>query len=365
MTRDASILKIVSRKVFNMKKLNHYYDGTKLLSMKDLDGNTPEVFMCTSNRTAGKTTYFNRLCINKYLTKKIRKFCLLYRFQGEIDSCVDTFWKDINGLFFPQYTLESENRDKGHFQELFLNDDACGYAIPINCADSVKKKSHLFNDVDLMLFDEFMSETNHYCSDEFKKFMSIHTSIARGNGQLVRYVPVIMVSNPVTLLNPYYINTDIGERLNSDTRFLRGHGYVLEQGYSAAASEAQKASGFNKAFNKSEYVDYGAEGVYLNDNRAFIETPKGKSKYKATLLYKNTEFAVREYPDAGVLYCDHSVDPGYPLRIAVTTDDFKINYIMLKNNEFILNDFKYYFKLGCFRFKDLQAKEAMMKALAY
>lgn len=31
-----------------------YYDGTKLLSMTDLNGKKPEIFICTSNRTAGK-----------------------------------------------------------------------------------------------------------------------------------------------------------------------------------------------------------------------------------------------------------------------------------------------------------------------
>ena len=43
-----------------------FYDGTKLLSMKDLDGCKPEIFMCTTNRTGGKTVYFIRLCTNKY-----------------------------------------------------------------------------------------------------------------------------------------------------------------------------------------------------------------------------------------------------------------------------------------------------------
>ena len=42
---------------------SNYYDGTKLLSLKDINGKTPEVFMCTSNRSAGKTTYFNRLVV--------------------------------------------------------------------------------------------------------------------------------------------------------------------------------------------------------------------------------------------------------------------------------------------------------------
>lgn len=43
-----------------------YYDGTKLLSLKDINGNLPEIYICTSNRSAGKTTYFNRLCVNLF-----------------------------------------------------------------------------------------------------------------------------------------------------------------------------------------------------------------------------------------------------------------------------------------------------------
>ena len=49
--------------------MNKYYDGTKLLSMVDINGNKPEIYMCTTNRTGGKTTYFGRLCINRFLDK--------------------------------------------------------------------------------------------------------------------------------------------------------------------------------------------------------------------------------------------------------------------------------------------------------
>ena len=54
-----------------------YYDGTKLLSMQDMNGNKPEIYISTSNRSAGKTTYFNRLCVNRFLDKG-EKFALLY-----------------------------------------------------------------------------------------------------------------------------------------------------------------------------------------------------------------------------------------------------------------------------------------------
>ena len=71
-----------------------YYDGAKLLSMSDINGNKPEIYLCTTNRTGGKTTYFSRLCVNRYLDSG-QKFALLYRFNYELDDCADKFFKDI------------------------------------------------------------------------------------------------------------------------------------------------------------------------------------------------------------------------------------------------------------------------------
>ena len=33
-----------------------FYDGTKLLSLTDINREKPELYMCTTNRTGGKTT---------------------------------------------------------------------------------------------------------------------------------------------------------------------------------------------------------------------------------------------------------------------------------------------------------------------
>ena len=55
--------------------MSKYYDGTKLLSMLDINGNKPEIYMCTTNRTGGKTTYFGRLCINRFLDKNEKVIC--------------------------------------------------------------------------------------------------------------------------------------------------------------------------------------------------------------------------------------------------------------------------------------------------
>lgn len=341
-----------------------YYDGTKLLSLTDLDGKKPEILMVTTNRTGGKTTYFGRLCVNKF-KKGQGKFALLYRYNYELDDCADKFFKDLSTLFFSGSVMESKRKASGIFHELFLDGESCGYALSLNSADQLKKYSHLFSDVNRMLFDEFQSESNHYCSDEIKKFISIHTSVARGQGEQVRYVPVYMLSNPVSLINPYYVELGISNRLRDDTKFLRGHGFILEQGFIDSASVAQKESGFNKAFAKNSYVAYSSECVYLNDNKAFIEKPNGIGRYLCTIKYNGTDFGVREFADSGYIYVDDRPDTSYKYKITVTTSDHEINYVMLKRNDMFLTNLRFYFEKGCFRFKDLRCKEAILKALSY
>ena len=145
--------------------MTKYYNGAKLLSLKDINGEKPEIYICTTNRTGGKTTYFNRLAVNRFL-KYQEKFCLLYRFNYELDSVADKFFKDIGNLFFKEYTMISKRQANGIYHELILIDSndvphPCGYAITLNSADQIKKYSHLFSDVELIIFDEFQSETNH------------------------------------------------------------------------------------------------------------------------------------------------------------------------------------------------------------
>lgn len=340
-----------------------YYDGTKLLSLKDKNGNVPEIYISTSNRSAGKTTYFNRYLINRF-KKHNEKFMLLYRFNYELDNCADKFFKEIKSLFFPDDIMTSNKRQKGVYHELFFNDVSCGYAVSINSADNIKKLSHFFADTVTMLFDEFQSETNNYCSNEVEKFISIHTSVSRGGGKQVRRVPVIMISNHVTLLNPYYTALDISSKLQNDTVYLKGDGFVLEQGFNESVAKKQKESAFNSAFENSDYMSYNTEKVYLNDNSTFIEKVSGKNRYLATIKYNGKDFAIREYAEQGIVYCDENVDSTYPYKIAVTTDDHNINYVILKQNEPYIALLRYFFEHGCFRFKNLECKKAILMLLS-
>lgn len=349
-----------------------YYDGTKLLSMSDIDGNKPEIYMCTTNRTGGKTTYFSRLLVNRFL-KNGSKFCLLYRFNYELDNVEEKFFKDIKELFFSNYYMKAENMCKGKIIRLYFGTDPndmqfmkeCGYAICLNDADAIKKNSHFFSDVTAILFDEFQSETSKYCTDEIKKFLSIHTSIARGKGEQRRYVPVYMLSNQVSLINPYYTSMKISARLNTETKFLKGRGFVLEQGFIETASRAQKDSGVFKAFEGEDYNKYSSENVYLNDNFNFIQEPKGRGKYICTIKYNGSEYGIIQHTNEGIIYCCNKADSTFHIKFAVTTEDHNVNYVLLKTYQALFMQLRYYFERGCFRFSDLKSKEALMTAISY
>lgn len=348
-----------------------YYDGTKLLSLQDINGKRPELYFVTSNRSAGKTTFFSKMCVNKFI-KNHEQFGLIYRFKYELDDCSDKFFKDIQSLFFPKYELKSNPIDNGAVRELILsrvNDETysrvCGYALSLNSAEDVKKHSHLMKDVKRLLFDEFQSETNHYCQNEINKFTSIHFSLARGHGEAVRYLPVILISNPVSLINPYYTALKISGKLKGNTKFLRGDGFVVEQGHNESVAAQQSESGFNRAFAGSKYLKYSIYSDYLNDSKAFIEKPSGKNKYICTIKDNDREYCIREYPDEGLIYCGLEVDGSFPLKLSLTTDSHDINYIMIRNNPVLIANLRYYFERGCFRFKDLNCKDVITQLVGY
>ena len=344
--------------------MSEFYDGTRLLSMTDINGNQPDIYLSTGNRSIGKTTWFNRYFVKDFKTKH-KKFCLVYRWNYELSDCADKFFKDIQRLFFPEDEMTEKRRSNGIFVELFLNGQSCGYCVTLNNADSLKKFSHLLSDVDKMLFDEFQSENEHYAPNEINKLLSIHTSIARGAGEQVRRVPLYMLSNKVSIINPYFLSLGISDRLKDDTKYLRGDGFILEQSYIESVANQQMDSAFNRAFKNESYVAYAAQNVYLNDSLTFIEKPAGMSFYVATVRNKGTDYAVKYYPQENLYYMDKAVDNDFKLKLSFSADSHDVNYILVgSGNPYILT-LRNAFDRGLFRFKNQECKSAFFDMLRY
>ena len=337
----------------------NYYSGYKLLNTKDLNNQAPEIFITTGNRSCGKTTFFSKYLVDNFINNN-KKFCLLYRFNYELDDISDKF-KD--------YTMTNKRKAHGRYHELFLcnsdNKKSCGYGIAINNADQIKRNSHLFSDTSIMLFDEFQSETNHYCTNEIQKFISIHTSIARGNGEVVRYLPVIMLSNTVSLLNPYFTALGISQRLTDNTKIMRGDGYVLEQYYNNDVAVKQKQSAFNRAFANDSYINYSSSNTYLKDNKTFIESLSGNFQYIMTFKSENNLYTIKKKINEDIYYCDDKPDITCPFKYCKNTEDLTPEFTLIRQNLIALQSLRIKFETSKFRFKNIQCKNACINFLSY
>lgn len=341
-----------------------YYDGTKLLSLLDLNKNKPELYISTSTRSTGKTTYFSRLLINRF-KKKRELFVLIYRYNYELKKISEKFFTGVQELFFPCDEMTEKNVVKDTIVSLYLNEELCGYAVSLNNAELIKKSSHLLSTTSHAFFDEFQSESNHYCYDEINKFLSLHKTLARGGGKQVKYYPIYMASNFISLINPYYTELNIGARLNDDTKYLRGNGFVLECYVDENVSKQMLNSGISQAFKNNNYLISSTQKVYLNDNKNFISNPKGKNRYICTIKAKDKLYALREYDELGIIYCNTNIDNSCKLKLSVLTNDMDINYVLLKKNDFLITRLRFFFEKGCFRFKDLECKNIIFKLLTY
>lgn len=335
--------------------MNNFYDGTKLLSLQDINKKKPEIFIATSNRSAGKTTFFNKMVTKRFIREE-RKFMLLYRYKYELEDVGNKFFKDIKSLFFPNYNISYSLKAKGNYGELSLKGKPCGYAVALNSAEQIKKLSHFFSDTDSIIFDEFQSENNNYCDNEINKFRSIHMSVARGAGSQSRYVPVYMISNPISMINPYFSALKITSRLDDKTRFLRGKGWVLEQGYNNSASKALSDSAFNSAF-EDEFNKYAIQGMYL-DNRCLIMKPTGKSYYIATLNFKDKQLALRSFED--YLYISQNVDKNNGNIINFSFDNMGTGGIMYTQKSYIKISIQNAFETGSLYFDNLESKTTIL-----
>ena len=174
-----------------------------------------------------------------------------------------------------------------------------------------------------------------------------------------------MLSNKVSLINPYFLSLGISDRLRDDTKFLRGDGFVLEQTYMEEVANAQLDSAFNRAFKNESYVAYAAQNVYLNDNTAFIEKPEGTSTYIATFRNDVTDYAVRYYPKANVYFVDKSIDTDYKVKLSFDPNSHDANYIMVGSSSPFVLTLKVAFERGMVRFKNQECKHAFFECLRY
>ena len=297
-----------------------YYSCNRLLSLKDRNNNNPEIYIAEGNRTAGKSVSFKHHLFNTFLKrKKENEFIVLYRNKVDCQDIATSFFCDMKEIYYPNMELTQKKLFDGRCIELYLDGRRCGFAVPLVTSRRLKEHSSLFSNVGRMFFDEFQSPDNRYLSNEVDLLRNFHTTVARGKGKQTRKVDVYLVSNTITILNPYYKALGVLDLLKPDTKTLRGEGWVYEKIFNESAAKSMTESAFNQAFKDDTMLRHERDNVYLNDDYNLVyDKPKG-GRYIFTIKYNNDFYHVEETGD--FLYVCEGYDVTFPIRLCYKAHD--------------------------------------------
>lgn len=339
--------------------MGDFYNGNKLLSLKDAQGKPPEIIMCSGNRTAGKTFYFKRWMTRRFLEYDER-FVVFVRCIDDVPNTYMGFWADIGPLCFPKKEMTQEPLLHGKAGMLLINKQPAAYVIAINDPERIKRNSALFADAQRGFFDEFQSETGKYLPNEIKKFNSIRLSIARGGakGTHARYFPVYMCSNMVTTLNPYYEHLKVLP--NTRSKFMRGNGWVLEQTFNESAAKAI-ASNFSTL--SKEELDYATRNEYLLDKNTFVERIPGNKRCACLIRKDGKNYGIWEC-QAGIYYVSAKLWSDTPFVFALDNADHDESTVFITKSMPVAKYLRKAYDMGLMRFENQACRNAFLLAMA-
>ena len=308
------------------------------------------------NRGAGKTYGSLKYAIEKHLKFENKgkpwQFMYVRRNKTELEKLTQCRGGRLFHAVqkeFPEHTFKAESN------VLKCDDNIIGYAQPLSTASILK--SDAFPDVNLIIFDEFIIDntgTYHYLKDEVRKFLDLYETVAR-----LRSVPVLFLSNAVSIANPYFDYFHLDKPYNGDIqRFGKAKEILVQNVANTQLITLKKQTRFGQLIADSEYSDYAIDNQWLLDNTDFIEQKTQRSEYYVTLRYKDSYIGIWFDRVQWLYYVSNNVDLQFPHMISVTTDDHKPNVMLFRTArklEWIKSLIDAY-EMGCVRYETLKLK---------
>lgn len=350
--------------------MSNFYSCEKLLNTLDKNGEKPELYIvCSRVRGPGKTFSFTRKLLDDYMADKCSKFVLFCRSKLELGGVAEGMFKSMMSIHYPDYNMYEKIQMKSIYSNIYIScgegDEKeilhVGYVIPLNSADNIKRISSMFSDSVQGYFDEFQPEDkNTYLSNEVGKFLSIHTSISRGEGKSRRYYPVYFSSNTISINNPYFISLGLNRKIQTNTKMYKGEGFVFEKAENPGLVEEHAKSGMARAFNNEKSIDY-SDNSWLNDNYACVEKCGnwGRAQYICTLISGDIKLGVKYYPQVMLYYVDYNIDKSSNMVFNIKYDNLEPNIPLIRGSLAMIK-LRESMERGVVRFKDLRCKGICM-----
>ena len=231
-------------------------------------------------RGDGKTYGAKEHAIKKAI-KAGEQFILLRRYKTELNTRT-SFFADIADNIEEQFPDHAFRVNGGEAQMKRPGADkweTIGFFVALS--NSQQKKSVSYAKVTTIIFDEFIIDKGalHYLPNEVRALMDFYITVDRYQER----TRVFMISNTVSIMNPYFIEWNIRPKKNQEW-IVRGDGVVcVHLIRDHAFAEEVRQTRIGQFIDNSEYADYAIDGVFLDNHMEMVKQKTPEAKYYATI----------------------------------------------------------------------------------
>lgn len=333
-----------------------YYDCQKVLSY-----NRPFIFVM-GNRGAGKSFTFKVKAVKDFLKKK-KKFIYVRRYEDDLKLTAPSYFNDLKPLFKDVQF----NYKQGVF---YINGEEAGYSVAVS--QFLKMKSVSYPDVDLIIFDEFITESRKYIGGKDQPYLepelclNFYQTVARGFNRPIRdEVRFVFIANTVSIVNPYFVYYNIDKMLKEDTKFLKTDFFVLEIVTQEEVQDAIRNTKFGKFIAGTKYGSYATDNKFYLDDEEFIEETPNNCWYQCTIIYDNKKYGLWEDKQNNVFYMNEKYDSFCKIIYSMDPTSHNSSTRLISHSGNVYKNLRNAFENGQVRFSSQRAKNTLMLFLNY
>lgn len=323
-----------------------FYDYNKVYSYNAI------LNFIIGERGVGKTYGALKSAINRY-KKYGEEFVYIRRYKTELKRFSSILDPLIANEEFKGHTI------KVHNKKILFDGKTCGYGIELSTAVTLKSSS--YEKVKTIIFDEYQIDKGayHYLPNECEQFLDIVETIGR-----LRDIRVLLLSNAISVTNPYFDYFNITLPYNSDIKLFKDGLILVNYIKNEEYREAKKNTRFGKLVEGTRYGTYAIDNVMLRDSKVFINKKDGNYKFLFTLYLNDKEYGVWKDFDKGVMNISKDYDPKYNVKVSISCNDHNENTILATRtkNRWWLAIVEHY-KLGSLTFENQSIKNETMEVI--
>ena len=312
-------------------------------------------------RGVGKTYNFKVYAVKRFLNKG-KQFAYIRRYDTDLEASVGS---SNDNKFFEQIRSEFPNSEfkitkSKKVRKLYIDGKICGYALPLSASDSLKSSS--YENVDIIIFDEFMlkdGSPQHYLRNEPEIILDLIETIGR-----LRDIRVYCLANAVSSTCPLMAYFDLTLPYNSDIKLFKNGTIAVEYIKNEKYRKVKKASRFGQLIDGTKYGKYAIDNEFITESKAFIRKKDKNAKFFFILYVNGKTYGIWRDTVNQMLYVSNDIDPNCIVKFAINESDHNENTVLAKvRTNFWFKQIINHYRLARLCFENQNIKNMFMQEL--